>query len=99
MSEFVTNDVPEESSTSIEESPIEHANAKGVAVAGWVLAILLPFVGVFLNLWVVKNAKTYGLRKGVAIAALLVSIALSLALLIFLFSALYSFYFFNPTVV
>lgn len=57
-------------------------NFKGVVTAGWILAIVLPFLGIFLNTWLVKNADKYEYSKVKAIIPLVVSIALSSVLLL-----------------
>jgi hypothetical protein len=93
-SNFVTDDAPhEENGKQTQQTPVNaKENIKGVFIAGWVLAFLLPFVGVIINTWLVRNAHLYTYNKLAALAALGVSILCSFSLLFVLFSALYNFY-------
>jgi hypothetical protein len=93
-SDFVTDDTPfinENEQKDNLPAVNQKENIKGVFVAGWVLAFLLPFVGVIINIWLVKNANRYTYNKIAAIAALIVSIFCSFALLLLLFAGIYNF--------
>ena len=94
-SDFVTNDIPFNDEEIIEENsqtPVIKENVKGVLVSGWVLAFLLPFVGVIINVWLVRNAKNYSYNKMVAFGALIISVITSFALLLLIFALLFNFY-------
>lgn len=89
---FGTNDeetstIPE---THIPRNDTTNENIKGVVTAGWVLAFLLPFIGIILNTWLWRNAKNYSYSKPKTIIATIVSIILSLALLFGIFTWIFS---------
>lgn len=77
-----------ETTTARTEAPTE--NIKGVVTAGWVLAFLLPFIGIILNTWLWKNADEYSYSKPKTIIATIISIILSLALLFGIFTWIFS---------
>lgn len=93
-SDFVTNDSYDNSRRSpdtVEETashPVKE-NIRGVRTAGWVLAFLLPFVGIILNVWIVKNREKYDIGFFAAIIPALISTALSAALAVLLFQIIF----------
>ena len=94
-SQFVTEDTPYEpvlETPEVSSSAETLPNVQGLVVAGWVLAILLPFVGIFINVYLLKNLNTYKINKPITIVALTVSIVLSASLLFLVFSNLFVFY-------
>lgn len=78
-----------------EEEPKE--NIRGIITAGWVLAVLLPFVGIILNLWLVKNSNKYSYKKAGVVVALILSVICSIVLLLLLFVNIYGFATYTPT--
>ena len=83
--------------SSLETGPITTPhlkdNIKGVQKAGWLLAVLFPFVGVFLNVWLLRNGDKRGnVNKVSTVFALIVSSLLSAGLLIAMFVVLFNFW-------
>lgn len=95
-SDFVTPDPPERiiqpappatEKTAPNNPP--KANIKGLKTAGWVLAFLFPFLGVFINLWLIRNRNKYDVNTVSASIALTISVILSAVLLILLFQTIF----------
>lgn len=92
-SDFVTDDSSENKPVSQEPETTTDVtakdNIKGIRTAGWVLAFVLPFVGIFLNVWVLRNKDKYDINLASAFIPLLVSILFSLGLIVLLFQVMF----------
>ncbi len=69
----------------------QNDNFKGVVTAGWILAFILPVLGVFLNVWLFRNADKYDYSKSKAAVPALISIVLTVALLVWLLTFIIGF--------
>ena len=82
---------PSEETANKKVEPEKKDNFKGVVTAGWILAVVLPFLGIFLNVWLLRNAEKYDYSKVKASIPLAISIVLSSVLLILLLTVVINF--------